>query len=108
MQSSVYLMLLTPCNFLHSIYFPTKALRDKIYIARIKNPTHLGTQAPSLESYNNKGLRSNLICFVHSYNAIRTSVSRMAHTHLLQHLLEDDTRVSKHVGVFIRVISTAL
>ena len=42
--------------------------------------------------------------FFHSFKLIRTYVGRMAHTPLLQQIPEDDTRVSKHVGVYVRVI----
>jgi len=35
-------LCVTPCMFLHSVYFPTNALRDAIYITHIKKlPTYI-------------------------------------------------------------------
>jgi hypothetical protein len=44
-------------EIVESVYFPTNALRDTIYITHIKTPTCFGTQVPSSGIYYDKGLR---------------------------------------------------
>jgi hypothetical protein len=39
-------MSLIPCTFLQSLYFPTNALHDTIYLTHIKTPTCFGTRVP--------------------------------------------------------------
>jgi len=41
-------MLLTPCTFLQSTYFPANAIRGQIYTTHIKAPACFGIQLPSL------------------------------------------------------------
>jgi hypothetical protein len=57
-------MLLIPWVFLKSIYFPTNALWDTIYVTRVKATTSLSTQVASSGSYYNKDVQANLPMYV--------------------------------------------
>jgi len=72
-----------------------------------KKSTYFARQVPSTgSSYNKVTIRPYNIYFVHGFKLILPTVSRMAHTPLLEQLPEDDTMVSKYVGVLIRAIYT--
>ena len=47
------LLCYSPCMFPQSIYFPTDALHDTIYVTRTQTPISFGNQMPSSGSYCN-------------------------------------------------------
>jgi hypothetical protein len=43
----ILILCYSPCMFPQSVYFPTDALHDTIYVTRTQTPTSFGTQMPS-------------------------------------------------------------